>query len=62
MEALVFCRCLHSIVAHENGGCAEARCECRQSRYSVIDQELDRLKKEHGRSLRSSTIQRTAAN
>lgn len=47
MEALVFCDCAHSIIAHEDGGCAEPRCACRKSRYRVIDEELERLKAAH---------------
>ncbi len=47
MEALVHCRCTHSIAAHEDGGCSAPRCGCRESRYKVIDAEINRLKIEH---------------
>jgi hypothetical protein len=47
MEALVSCRCTHSIAAHENGGCSVPRCGCPESRYRVIDAEINRLKIEH---------------
>jgi hypothetical protein len=49
MEALVTCRCRHTIVAHENGRCASPGCGCRESRYAVLDAEIDRLKSEHQR-------------
>jgi uncharacterized small protein (DUF1192 family) len=47
MEALVVCRCRHTIAAHENGRCAMPGCSCRNSRYGILDDEIDRLKIEH---------------
>jgi hypothetical protein len=47
MEALVICGCRHSIAAHENGRCAAPGCACRNSRYGILDEEIDRLKIEH---------------
>lgn len=47
MEALVVCRCRHNIVAHESGRCATPGCSCRNSRYAILDDEIDRLKVEH---------------
>ncbi|MBD5605460.1 MAG: hypothetical protein IAI48_10260 [Candidatus Eremiobacteraeota bacterium] len=47
MEALVVCGCRHNIVAHENGRCATPGCDCRNSRYAILDGEIDRLKEEH---------------
>jgi hypothetical protein len=47
MEALVTCRCTHSILVHEDGGCATPRCRCERTRYSVLDDEIDRLRVEH---------------
>jgi len=47
MEALVICRCRHNIVAHENGRCSAPGCDCRNSRYGILDEEIDRLKTEH---------------
>jgi hypothetical protein len=60
MEALVFCRCTHSMVAHEDGGCAEPHCDCRKSRYRVIDEEIDSLKDEHGSTFRATESKRPA--
>jgi len=50
---------MHSILAHEDGGCAEPRCDCHKSRYRVIDEEIDRLKDEHGASFRGSALKAT---
>jgi hypothetical protein len=47
MDALVVCGCRHTIVDHESGRCAAPGCSCRNSRYGILDDEIDRLKLEH---------------
>jgi uncharacterized small protein (DUF1192 family) len=54
MEALVICPCRHTIVAHENGQCAMPGCSCLNSRYGILDAEIDRLKREHRVKTRSA--------
>ncbi len=44
MNTLVTCRCTHDIVSHENGGCSEPGCDCRATRYSVLDEAIDRVR------------------
>jgi len=47
MEALVTCRCRHTILAHETGRCSAPGCDCRNSRYGILDDEIDGLKTQH---------------
>jgi hypothetical protein len=46
MEALVTCRCRHSIILHEGSGCAAPRCSCSLTGHTVLDSEIERLKVE----------------
>ncbi len=55
MEALVICPCLHTIAAHESGRCAVPGCTCSNSRYGILDDEIDRLKSEHRTKARGTT-------
>ncbi|GAC1313392.1 MAG: hypothetical protein NVS2B3_16410 [Vulcanimicrobiaceae bacterium] len=54
MEALIVCTCRHTIVAHENGRCSGANCDCELASATVLSDAIERSR---DRPLASATAQ-----